>query len=961
MKMRTLAAVLAASTVVAGSALAFVAPEYMHERSFEVATGSPARLFRPVADQAPNDQAQQRYDALARDFGTAGAVWDGDTNVPLRLWGAGVELPGSIADAQVAERGARALLEAHLDLLAPGSSPSDWTLYANVVRGDTRTVVYTQSYRGMSVVGGRIEMEIKRDRLFVIGSEALPNVAVAVPNALVNSNDAGRHAAQWVGDTFATVATPGATSAPVVLPIVRARGGVEYHIASVVPVETAAPVGRWNVYVDAASGAPLARHETLAFATGTLLYHVPTTYPQAGYSNRAALFATHNVNGSPATADVNGVFTLAGALPATVAPGIAGTYVSIKSQSGTAAAGSFSMASGASQTWDLSSDEKQDAQLDAYINANDAKQYARAHIDANVPWLAAQIPVFVNENMTCNAYSTGDDIHFFIGGANPNYNPNDPASIKTCANTGRINDVLYHEFAHSLNANTFIGDWSTLDGGYGEGQADAYAQTIIDNSGIGRGFDADHLTTPLRESDPSGMEFVYPKDFAGAEIHDAGRIFSGTMWDLRKALIAKLGKTAGVAQHDKIYYGISQHAVDMPSTYAEALAADDDNGNLADGTPNQCTIQSTFAAHGLASGGGVTGVGVPTRDGFTITVPLEAGNTACPPPGVQSATVTWQLRDDPTTMGTVDLTAGATSWSGAIPTQAGGKVVQYKVDIALASGSTVTYPDNAADPLYEFYVGNVTPIKCWDFETQPTDWVHSAKSGTDEWQWGAPASPKSSGDPTAAHGGTNIYGIDLGQNSGDGIYADQTDQVATTPVVDTTGFAVVRLQYYRWLGVEDGMFDRATINVDGNQRWANFNSMAGNNANTQHIDKEWRFQDVDLTADAADHKVQVSFELSSDQALTFGGWTVDDVCIVGVAANAPNTCGNGIVEGGEQCDDGNVTDGDGCSATCQTEGGPMGGPGDQGCCSTSRSNAAGPALLLFGVLAWRRRRRSDQM
>ena len=36
-------------------------------------------------------------------------------------------------------------------------------------------------------------------------------------------------------------------------------------------------------------------------------------------------------------------------------------------------------------------------------------------------------------------------------------------------------------------------------------------------------------------------------------------------------------------------------------------------------------------------------------------------------------------------------------------------------------------------------------------------------------------------------------------------------------------------------------------------------------------------------------------------------------------------CGNGIIEFGEQCDDGNGLSGDGCSATCQTEGGGGGG------------------------------------
>jgi cysteine-rich repeat protein len=30
-------------------------------------------------------------------------------------------------------------------------------------------------------------------------------------------------------------------------------------------------------------------------------------------------------------------------------------------------------------------------------------------------------------------------------------------------------------------------------------------------------------------------------------------------------------------------------------------------------------------------------------------------------------------------------------------------------------------------------------------------------------------------------------------------------------------------------------------------------------------------------------------------------------------------CGNGVVESGEECDDGNTANGDGCSSTCQTE------------------------------------------
>src|SRR5262249_55309379 len=152
-------------------------------------------------------------------------------------------------------------------------------------------------------------------------------------------------------------------------------------------------------------------------------------------------------------------------------------------------------------------------------------------------------------------------------------NPDTSNSIKNCSNTGRINDVLYHEFGHSLNANSLMGDWNMIDGAFSEGQADSYAQTMIDSAQIGKGFDADNLTSALRDSDPAGMEFTYPNDYTGKEIHDAGRILSGTLWDLRKALIAQYGHDPGRAKHDAIYYGIISHSLDMTTAYAEALAA----------------------------------------------------------------------------------------------------------------------------------------------------------------------------------------------------------------------------------------------------------------------------------------------------------------------------------------------------------------------------------------------------
>ena len=112
----------------------------------------------------------------------------------------------------------------------------------------------------------------------------------------------------------------------------------------------------------------------------------------------------------------------------------------------------------------------------------------------------------------------------------------------------------------------------------------------------------------------------------------------------------------------------------------------------------------------------------------------------------------------------------------------------------------------------------------------------------------------------------------------------------------------------------------------------------------------------------------LGFELMQrmgDQAVNLGGWTIDDLCVVAIGAKAGPLCGNGVVDTGEACDDGNTTDGDGCSATCGIEvtgGDDQPGKAGGGCCSTGTSPTGAlvlGAIVLGGVL--RRRRRASAM
>jgi len=420
------------------------------------------------------------------------------------------------------------------------------------------------------------------------------------------------------------------------------------------------------------------------------------------------------------------------------------------------------------------------------------------------------------------------------------------------------------------------------------------------------------------------------------------------MYHLNVALESKLGAAAGYAQTIKIYYNILQRAADIPSSYAEALVADDNDGDLSNGTPNQCDINTAFAMHGLVDPTLTLGIEAPTRQNFTVSVVAKPSTqSACPGPSVSDVKVQWKPRGG--AGGDIALAPNGTTYTGDIPTQPDGTVVQYKVVVTLSDGNTVEYPKNDADPFYEFYVGPVTPIWCSDFENGIGDWTHGASSATrDEWEAGPPMGL--GGDPKTAHGGNNVLGMDLTK---DGVYRSSTMMFAESPEVDLAGQQFVRLQYYRWLGVEDGFFDKAKILANGAEVWKNFAS-SSDMGNVSHIDREWRFQDVDLKDAAASGKIKLRFELQSDQGFELGGWTMDDVCIV--AATGPAvTCGNNAVDDGETCDDGNRTDGDGCNANCQDESMKS---DDSGCCSVGGGpeGAFALSLLTLGLLVRRRRR-----
>src|SRR6185503_19223336 len=149
--------------------------------------------------------------------------------------------------------------------------------------------------------------------------------------------------------------------------------------------------GAWHVWMDAATGLPVARATTIMYASGQLLYDAPVRYPSGGRANKPAAFAGVTIDGTAATATVDGTLTWAGAGSATARA--RGPYVNVTNSGGTAITGTVALMSGGAATWSQAASETGDAQVSAFVHAGIAKQFAKTRLNPGLAWLDQTIAV----------------------------------------------------------------------------------------------------------------------------------------------------------------------------------------------------------------------------------------------------------------------------------------------------------------------------------------------------------------------------------------------------------------------------------------------------------------------------------------------------------------------------------------------------------------------------------------
>ncbi len=938
-----------------------------------------ARLTRMTHYGTAPRQMSRAWRAFQADAGGQWrASWDDATLVPNRIWGSGIDAPLSNADPAAAERFARAMMTRHIDLLAPGSTAGDFELVSNRQQNGLRIVGFLQHKAGLRVIGGQLSFRFKNNRLVMLSSQALPHVStphLSMPAGSLSPAAARQLAQTWIAKDGATQLTAKKLEGPVILPLVAHGRVLAYRTALRVRIESRSPAGQWWVYLDANTGERVAREQTLRFAEAEIHYNAPERYPLSDRKDYPAREAKLKLGGNNITTTTTGTFDIPDGETLPLNTGVEGSRVKVDNKKGSEAAQTFDMTGGDLAVWKVSDNEQLDSQLSAFVHTQIAQQHALA-ISPNMSFAKAQLRVNVNIDDECNAFYNGQSINFF-------------SSSKNCANTGRLADVVYHEFGHGFHHHSAEPGAGELDKATGEGVADYFSSSLTNDPGMGRGFF--HSSKPLRHIDPDNFEHVWPEHIH-SDPHQTGLIIAGALWDLRKLLIEKYGDEQGSSLSNTLYADALRGTTDIPSMYPEMLVADDDDGDLTNGTPHVCEINRAFGMHGLRA---IT-VTSDTPDieppriengadgGHDVQIHIDGLFEQCPDDAIDIARIEWRLRRNPNQISAITMQGGPIDYQGVIPQQDEGEVVLYKVNLEIKGGSTMFFPNNRADTMYQFFVGEVVPLYCTDFENDPLleGWTHQLvkgeqNEGADDWQWDVPMGNGQNGDPPAAYSGERVLGNDLGHGNFNGLYQGNKTNVALSPMIDTSGYSNIRLQYRRWLNVEDGFFDQARIYANGVPMWTNFASNSEHDAKVHHRDREWRFQDIDLSKAIVDDQVQVIFEIASDQGFNLGGWTIDDFCVVAYEGSFPtdSKCGNGEIDVGEQCDDGNTVGGDGCDSFCGDEnddddvgvdadGESMGTVVIQGCgchvVGSPQKRGETPWPLAFGLLGlgalWRRRR-----
>jgi hypothetical protein len=475
---------------------------------------------------------------------------------------------------------------------------------------------------------------------------------------------------------------------------------------------------------------------------------------------------------------------------------------------------------------------------------------------------ASSMAVTVNIASTCNAYYTGNTINFYQAGGG-------------CANTA-FSTVVSHEWGHGIDER-YGGISNTNAEGMSEGWGDIIGLYLMDTPLLGSGFQSAGVA--LRRGDNT---FLYP--YSGTSPHAAGQVWMGFAWRLRERLRAAFGTPQAIAiSNDIVITTLQANRSNRPDAVREVFIADDNDGNLLNGTPNY---------DHLAGAATDKAIPFPVKQDVAITHTALGNTTNVLQPRRVDVTAT-AISPGPISQVRLHFNNGsgaqirtmvpngsANGFVGMLPGQQSG-ATEYHIEVLHSNSSTTRLPltGEFAYTTTTATSGPVVPFYTEAFNSGANGWTTGILTGTSQdWQFGTPngKSGTSSGvawsDPSAASSNGGIVGTDLGAGFANGAYLANRSYWLRSPAINCTGRAGCVLQFRRWLTVEDAVYDRAQIFVNGTQIYVNPTGV-------NFVETAWTTVSYPIPMADNQAAVTIEFRITTDGSLNLGGWNVDDLVV----------------------------------------------------------------------------------
>lgn len=658
---------------------------------------------------------------------------------------------------------------------------------------------------------------------------------------------------------------------------------------------TKLPIADWVVYIDSTTGAVLQCWNDVRECSHD---DGPGVTPSGGFGDVEAILALANLTGTvqgtthegllPSQAPTNTLFPdvrvfangvavitdaagawsfNGGAATVPVTCALDGPWETGTSSTGTIA--SFSNPAVASGNLDIVFTDVNSniGERDMVFFANKAHRFLKLRAPTNT---SMDVPVVANANLTsgtCNAFysPSANSINFYAAGG-------------ACINTGTSASVVEHEYGHGVTIRTYAASGLSVPGHLGEGYGDCIGGACEDTAIVGNGFSG--VGTMVRNMDNTCM---YPSS-CGTEIHARGLVIGGCYWHTRVQFSNAFG-AAGKVQMDEYLF---QHFAGCPQSEPDALMdmllLDDNDGNVANGTPNLAKFYQGFTTqHGVPFPLPLVSIAhTQLFDTLDQYQPYEVQATATPMPGasVSSMTLFWRNGSAAPFTQAPMATLGAGLWRAAIPVQPSNSIVQYYMRAIDSTGIQAFSPAGAPTGTHVFRTSRLSAFVADGFET-PSGWTHAMVAAQDDWHNNVHGNPAHAYDPGSAYQGVLTWGNDLVPAANwNGLYAANCNNNLTSPTYNCSGRTGVNLVYRRWLTVEDAVYDHARIKVsnNGGATWTIVWENPVGNGTQDFLDTTWVEHTIPIGTWADNQaNVKLRWEITADAGLQYGGWNIDDL------------------------------------------------------------------------------------